>query len=385
MISLKPDFQLRERGTSVKTEIRAGVTTFMAMAYIIFANPAILQAAGISFGGAVVSTCFVAGVLCILMGFLTNYPMCLAAGMGLNAIVAFTLVGTLGLSWQTAMGVVVLEGLIVLALSASKWRGAVMDAIPAPLKHAIAAGIGLFITFIGLQNGNFIKSNPATMLSFEEFTNPVTVLSSIGFVVTAIFMISRVRGALLFGIVATALFGMLPVWPLEHLPGNPAHAGRGSLIPLPREFFHLPDDWSTFFQFNLRAALRWELLPVAFALLMTDFFDTLGSAVAVVSKAGLLDENGRIPKLRRLLIIDSIGAVFGGMAGCSSNTCYVESAAGVTEGGRTGLTAITCGVLFLLAMFFAPFVRVVGGGVEIAPGVIKYPVTAAVLCLSDFS
>lgn len=370
-------FLLTERRTSIKTEVRAGITTFMAMAYIIFANPAILSAAGIPFNAAVVATCFCAGVVTIAMGLLTNYPMCLAAGMGINAVVAYTLVNGMGVSWQTAMGVVVLEGLVVLALSASTVREAIMDAIPAGLKQAIAGGIGLFITFIGLQNGNFIKASPATMLTVEDFRNPVTLLSVIGFLIPAVLVVSRVTGALLIGIVGTAVMGMLPIWTM---PGE----GRGPLLPLPTDFIQWPTDWSTFFQFDLRGALRWELLPVAFALLMTDFFDTLGTAVAITGKAGLLDEDGRIPRLRRLLIVDSLAAVAGGTAGCSSNTCYVESAAGVAEGGRTGLTAVVCGLLFLAALFFVPFVAVVGGGVEVAPGILKNPVTAGSLIIVGF-
>ncbi len=382
MSALSRYFEFQNRGTSLPTEMRAGATIFMAMAYIIFANPAILQAAGVPFDGAVVATCLAAGLLTILMGVATNLPLCMAAGMGLNAIVAFTLVQTMGLSWQTAMGVVVLEGLVVLLLSASALRSAIMDAIPGSLKHAIAAGIGLFITFIGLQNGNFLKAHPATFVTFEEFTHPVTLLSTIGFLITAAFIVAHVKGALLWGILLTAVIGMLPVWPSHAL--NPDAGGRGSLIAIPSDFVQLPQDWSTLFQFNLVAALNWQLIPVAFALLMTDFFDTLGSALAVTTKAGLLDENGRIPKLRRLLVVDSLGAVFGGMAGCSSNTCYVESAAGVSEGGRTGMAAVTCGVLFLAAMFFVPLVQVIGGGIEVAPGVIRNPVTAGSLILVGF-
>lgn len=374
-------FLLSERRTNVKTEVRAGITTFMAMAYIIFANPAILSAAGIPFNAAVVATCFCAGIVTIAMGLVTNYPMCLAAGMGINAVVAYTLVSSMGVSWQTAMGVVVLEGLVILALSASTIREAIMDAIPPALKQAIAGGIGLFITFIGLQNGNFIKVSPATMLTVEDFRNPVTLLSVIGFMIPAVLLVSRVTGALLIGIVGTAVIGMLPIWTV---PGTEAGAGRGSLLAVPTEFVQWPSDWSTFFQFDLRGALRWELLPVAFALLMTDFFDTLGTAVAITGKAGLLDEDGRIPRLRSLLIVDSLAAVAGGTAGCSSNTCYVESAAGVAEGGRTGLTAVVCGGLFLAALFFVPFVAVVGGGVEVAPGVLKNPVTAGSLIIVGF-
>ena len=363
----------------------------MAMAYIIFANPAILADGGVPFGGAVVSTCFAAGAMCILMGLLTNYPMCMAAGMGLNAVVAYTICKMMGQPWQVAMGVVVLEGLVVLFLSATAFRQAALDAIPASLKHAIAAGVGLFITFIGLENGNIIKAHPATLVTFQNFDNPVSLLTAIGLLVTAVLMVRRVRGALLLGIVITALIGMLPIW---HLPagfGTPvasvadlAIARRGALVPLPHQVFELPHDWSTFFHADLRAALSPKLLPVAFAFLMTDFFDTIGTAVAVGAKAGYLDDVGRIPKIRRLLLVDSLGAVAGGAFGCSSNTCYVESAAGASEGGRTGLTAITCGVLFLAAMFFVPLVSVVGGGVQIAPGVVRNPVTAAALILVGF-
>jgi len=370
-------FEINKRNTSWKTEARAGITIFMAMAYIIFANPAILQAAGVPFQGAVISTCIAAGIMSIMMGLLTNYPLCMAAGMGLNAVVAFTLVKAMGLTWQTAMGVVVLEGLVVLLLSASALRSAVMDAIPTSLKHAIAGAIGLFITFIGLQNGNFIKSHPATMLTFEDFTNPVTLLSSIGFLLSATLIAAKIRGALLLGIVGTAIIGMLPVWPTET-------DGRGSLIGIPTTLVQWPRDWSTFFQFDLTGALKWQLIPVAFALLMTDFFDTLGSALAVVTKADLLDEDGRIPRLKRLLVVDSVGAVLGGVAGCSSNTSYVESAAGVSEGGRTGFAAIVCGILFLGSIFLVPLVAVVGGGVEVAPGTFKNPVTAGSLILVGF-
>lgn len=384
-------FQIRSRSSTIGTEVRAGITTFMAMAYIIFANPAILQEGGVPFNAAVVATCLAAGLMCILMGLITNYPLCMAAGMGLNAMVAYTLCKVMGQTWQTAMGVVVLEGLVVLFLSATTFRQAVLDAIPGSLKHAIAAGVGLFITFIGMQNGDLLKSHPATMITFEEFTNPVAILTIIGLMLTAIMLVLRIRGALLLGILISAVVGMLPIW---HLPagfGSPtataaelAATRRGALIAFPHHIFAVPRDWSTFFRADLRAALSPRLLPFAFAFLMTDFFDTLGSAVAVGAKARFLDQTGRIPRIRPLLIVDSLGAVAGGAFGCSSNTCYIESAAGAAEGGRTGLTAVTCGLLFIAAMFFVPLVSVVGGGIQIAPGVIKNPVTSPALILVGF-
>lgn len=362
----------------------------MAMAYIIFTNPAILQNGGVPFSGAVVATCMAAGILCILMGLVTNYPMCMAAGMGLNAVVAFTICKVLGQSWQTAMGVIVLEGIVVLLLSATAFRQAVLDAIPGSLKHAIAAGVGLFITFIGLQDGNFLKSHPATLVTFEDFTNPVTGLSVIGLLITAVLLALRIRGSLLLGIAATAIIGMLPIWHLHPGYGAPGPGTEelgtrwGALIPLPHQVFEVPRDWSTFFHADVRGALSFKLLPVAFAIMMTDFFDTIGTSLAVGAKAQYLDANGRIPRIRQLLLVDSFGAVLGGAFGCSSNTCYIESAAGAAEGGRTGLTAITCGLLFLASLFFVPLVSVVGGGIQIAPGVVRTPVTAPALILVGF-
>lgn len=390
--NLRAMFHLAERKTTVGTEIRAGITSFMAMAYIIFTNPAILAAANVPFTGAIVATCFAAGIITILMGLVTNYPMCLAAGMGLNAVVAFTIVLGHGQTWQTAMGVIVLEGLIILILSATALRQSLMDAIPRSLKHAIAMGIGLFITFIGLQEGGLITSHPATLVTFGNFTHPVALLSLLGLIVTGVLVIKRVRGALLIGIIATALLGMLPIWHLPAGVGSSTDVAAGaaktarwaSLLPTPTHIFDLPRDFSTFFAFDLPGAMKLVLLPIVFACLMTDFFDTMGTAIAVGAKAGYLDPEGRIPRIRRLLVVDSLGAITGGAFGCSSNTCYIESTAGVAEGGRTGLTAIICGALFLLAAFFTPLIAVIGGGVEIAPKVVRHPVTAAALIIIGF-
>jgi adenine/guanine/hypoxanthine permease len=385
-------FELRERDTSVGTEVRAGLTTFMAMAYIVFTNPAILANAGVPFPGAVVATCLTAGLVTILMGLVTNYPMCLAAGMGLNAVVAFTVVIGMKQTWQVAMGIVVLEGLVVLVLSATAFRESVMDAIPQSLKHAIAVGIGLFISFIGLQEANLLAPHPATLVTYGSFTHPVAVLGIAGVIITGVLVCLRVRGALLLGILATAVLGMIPMWHLPAGVGTPVEVKAGAaaslrwaaLVPLPGVLLQVPTDWSTFFKFDLRGALSPALLPLAFVFLMTDFFDTMGTAIAIGAKAGYLDANGRIPRIRRLLVVDSLGAILGGAFGCSSNTCYVESSAGVAEGGRTGLTSIICGTLFLLAMFFTPVIAVVGGGVEIAPNVVRHPVTAAALIIVGF-
>jgi adenine/guanine/hypoxanthine permease len=385
-------FQLTQRGTTAGTEIRAGIVSFMAMAYIVFANPAILSAAGVPFAGAVVATCVAAGLMTILMGVATNYPMCLAAGMGLNGVVAFGIVKGMGLPWQTAMGVVVLEGLIVLALSATRLRQAVMDAIPLPLKSAIAVGIGIFITFIGFQQGGLVARHPATLVTIADLTTPVPLLSLFGLVVTGALVIRRIRGALLIGIVATAVLGMLPIWHMPAGVGTPAQvagaaakvARWGALVPPPAAVFQMPADWSTFFAFDLKGAFTLQLLPVVFAFFMTDFFDTMGTAIAVGAKAGYLDREGRIPRIRQLLIVDSLAAIVGGAFGSSSNTCYIESSAGVGEGGRTGLTAVTCGLCFLFAVFLTPLIGVVGGGVMVGPDTVLHPVTAAALIIVGF-
>jgi len=388
-------FRLRENRSTMGTEIRAGVTTFMAMAYIIFTNPAILSAGKVPFAGAVVATCFAAGLVTIMMGFATNYPMCLAAGMGLNAVVAFNIVLGMGYTWQVAMGVVVLEGLTVLVLSTMAIRRAVMDAIPNPLKHAIAVAIGIFITFIGLQEGNLLSVNSATMVTFGDFAHPVALLAILGLLITGWMVVRGVRGAILLGICITAVLGMFPIW---HLPAGVGTAGEilagigkearwAPLIPLPTKIMQIPvgkESWSTFFAFDLKGAITLQLLPVTFAFFMTDFFDTMGTAIGVGAKAGYLDAQGRIPRIRPLLIVDSLGAVIGGAFGCSSNTCYIESTAGVAEGGRTGLTAVVCGLLFLLAVLFTPLIAVVGGGVQVAPMTVRHPVTAAALIIVGF-
>lgn len=385
-------FRLREHGTTVTTEMRAGLTTFMAMAYIIFTNPAILHKAGVPFDGAILATCLAAGLITILMGLATNYPMCLAAGMGLNAVLSFDIVLGMGYSWQTGMGVVVLEGLAVLALTATRLREVIMEVIPRALKSAIAVGIGMLISFIGLQEGGIVVPHPATMVTVGDFTHPVTLLAAAGLVITGALLIMRVKGALLLGIVLTALLGMLPVWHLPAGVGTPAQVASGAaeaarwgaLVPPPQGIVAVPRDFGTLFQFDLGSALTLKLLPVAFAFFMTDFFDTMGTAIAVGSKAGYLDAEGRIPRIRPLLLVDSLGAVVGGAFGCSSNTCYIESSAGVSEGGRTGLTAVVCGFLFLAAMFLLPLVVVVGGGVQLAPDVVRHPVTAAALVVVGF-
>ena len=371
-------FKLKERNTNVRTEIIAGITTFMTMAYIIFVNPAILSqggATGIPFEAAVVATCLGAGLMSMLMGLITNTPFALASGMGINAIVVFTIIFGLGLSWQQAMGIVVLEGIIVTIMVLTGLRSMIMRAIPMGLKYSIGVGIGLFIAFIGAQEGGFVDIDPVTAVRLGNFTSPITLLALFGLVVTIVLLAYRIKGAILIGIVATTILGM---------------ATR--IIALPTRVIAIPNaaSFSTFFQADIVGAL-WSrgmvniaAIIMIFALFMSDFFDTMGTVIGVGEEAKLLDEKGNLPGLKRVLLIDSVAAIVGGLFGASSITTYIESASGVSEGGRTGLMPTTTGILFILSIFFAPLIAVVGGGVQIAEGVFKYPVTAAALIVVGF-
>jgi len=371
-------FKISERNTTVRREIVAGITTFMTMAYIIFVNPAILSsggATGIPFEAAVVATCLGAGIMSIAMGLISNTPFALASGMGINAVVTFTIILGLGLSWQQAMGIIVIEGIFVLIMVLTKLRIILMNAIPMELKYAIGVGIGLFIAFIGTQEAGFVAIDPVTAVKLGDFTANYTLLAAFGLVLTIILVAFKVRGAILIGIAGTTAAGMI-----------------FKIIPLPARVVSVPTagSFSTFFRADIPGAV-WSngMLNIAaiimiFALFMTDFFDTMGTVIGVGEEAGLLDKNGNLPSLKRVLLIDSGAAVVGGLFGCSSITTYIESASGVSEGGRTGIMPTTTGVLFLLSIFFAPLIAVVGGGVQTPEGVYKYPVTAPALIVVGF-
>lgn len=358
-------FKLKENGTNARTEIMAGFVTFMTMAYIIFVNPGILKDAGIDPSAATVATCLAAGLATLIMGFLSNYPFALAAGMGLNGFLVYSLVLTEKVPWQVAMGVVVLEGIIVTVLVLTNIREMIMSAIPMNLKRAIGVGIGLFIAFIGLKNAGFVVANPATMVTYGAFTR-ATLIAAVGLILTAILMVARVRGSILIGIVATTVVA----WLSDVLLGVPVDQ---ALVHLPKlsAIAQIPKaaQFSTMFRFDLGGVFKAGLYTAVFSFLITDFFDTMGTVVAVGGEAGQLDKNGRLPRLRSVLLADSIGAMIGGAFGCSSNTTYIESASGVAEGGRTGLTAVVVGLLFLLATFFYPLVGVVPA-IATAPALI---------------
>jgi AGZA family xanthine/uracil permease-like MFS transporter len=338
-------FKLQANKTTVSREVTAGVVTFMAMAYIIFVNPGILaEAMGKElFPAIMVATCVAAGITTICMGLFTNYPLALASGMGLNAVLAYGVIISMKQPWQVAMGVIFVEGIIVTILVLTNVREWVMDAIPMDLKRAIGVGIGLFIALIGLKNAGIVVANQTTLVSFGKI-NPQNIIALIGLVVTVILMAKRVKGSILIGILVATFIAIAT--------GQVAFP-KSIVSGIQPEFF------GTFFQLDIVGALKAGLLMTIFAFLITDFFDTMGTVVAVGEEAGYVTKEGKVPELKKVLLVDSLAAVTGGLCGCSSVTTYIESAAGVGEGGRTGLTSVVTGILFLLAIFFSPLVGIV--------------------------
>ncbi|HKZ27386.1 MAG TPA: NCS2 family permease, partial [Rubrobacteraceae bacterium] len=369
-------FKFSERGTNLRTEVVAGLTTFMTMAYIVFVNPAILgtEGTGLSVPGVFFATCIAAAAASIAMGLVANFPVALASGLGLNAVVAFTLILGQQLPWQTAMAAVIIEGLLVTILVLTNLREAVMNAIPLGLKFAIAVGIGLFIAFIGLKNAGIVAPDPVTYLRLGEFTRGPVLLAAFGLALTIALVARGLRGGLIIGILVTGLAGTI-----------------FGIVPLPDGVVSFSFDTSTIGGgvLALPDALRLSLVPIIFALFMTDFFDTMGTVIAVGQEGKLLDEEGRLPGLKRILLVDSLAAVGGGAAGASSVTSYIESGSGVAEGGRTGMTSVVVGILFLLALPFSPLISVIGGSVPIpnpegGQDILVSPVTAPALIVVGF-
>ena len=369
-------FRFSERGTNLRTEVVAGLTTFMTMAYIVFVNPSILgtEGTGLSVSGVFFATCVAAAAASIAMGLVANFPVALAPGLGLNAVVAFALILGQQLPWQTAMAVVIVEGLLVTILVLTNLREAVMNAIPLSLKFAIAVGIGLFIAFIGLKNAGMVTADPVTYLRLGDFTQGPVLLAIFGLALTLALVARGFRGGIIVGILLTGAIGMV-----------------FGIVPLPSGVVDFRFDTSTIGGgvLALPDALRLSLVPIIFALFMTDFFDTMGTVIAVGQEGKLLDEEGRPPGLRRILLVDSLAAVGGGATGASSVTSYIESGSGVAEGGRTGLKSVVVGVLFLLALPFSPLISVIGGSVPIpnpegGQDILVSPVTAPALIVVGF-
>jgi AGZA family xanthine/uracil permease-like MFS transporter len=362
---LERTFGLRERGTTVGTEILAGVTTFMVMAYIIFVNPAILsfasvpalQPQGVPFAPTLAATCLVAALTTAAMGLFTNYPLALAPGMGLNAVVAFQLIAGYKLPWPAAMGVVFLEGVAITVLVLSGFREAVMNAIPLSQKQAISVGIGLFILFIGLVNGGIVKPGAGIPVTLGPLTSAPVAVAVAGLAVTVLLLALRVRSALLVGIVLTTVVAIA----VNRIGGGTVWTLPGVAV-VPSRIVAWPDFSTLGAGLNVEVFVRLGVLTALlaiFSIMLSDFFDTMGTVVGIAAEAGWLDRDGRLPGLNRVLLVDSLAAVVGGAASASSATTYVESAAGVTAGGRTGLTALVVAVGFALALFFAPVAGVV--------------------------
>ncbi|WP_158891580.1 MULTISPECIES: NCS2 family permease [unclassified Pseudomonas] len=330
-------FQLKAHNTSVRTELLAGVTTFLAMAYILFVNPSILGATGMDKGAIFVATCLAAAIGSALMGLIANYPIALAPGMGLNAFFTYTVVLHLGHTWQVALGAVFLSALMFFLLSIFRIREWIINSIPLPLRSGIAAGIGLFLALIALQTAGIVVGNPATLVGLGDLSKPGPLLAILGFFLIIVLEARKVTGAVLIGIlVVTVIAIALGV------------SAFGGLVSMP------PSLAPTFLQLDIRGALDVGLISVIFAFLFVDLFDNSGTLIGVAKRAGLMGKDGHLPKMGRALIADSSAAMFGSLLGTSTTTSYIESAAGVSAGGRTGLTAVVVAVLFLLALFFAP-------------------------------
>jgi adenine/guanine/hypoxanthine permease len=330
-------FKLSENNTTIRTELAAGLTTFLTMAYIIFVNPQILSEAGVPFSGALFATCLSAAVGSLMMGLLANYPFALAPGMGLNAYFAYTVVKTMGYDWRVALGAVFISGVAFLILTLARIRAMIVDAIPMTMKTSVAAGIGLFIAFIGLKNAGVIAASPATFVTLGHVTSKPALLALGGLIVTAALMARGYRTAIIIGVFLVTAVAILL---------NLSKAPAGAL--------QTPDVSSTFMKLDLGGALRLGAFDVIFIFLFVDLFDTIGSLMGLGRQAGYLTPDGKMPRVNRALFADAIATITGSIFGTSTVVTYIESATGVSEGGRTGLTAVTVAALFVLAMFFAP-------------------------------
>lgn len=343
-------FKLEENGTNVKTEILAGITTFLAMAYILAVNPSILHDAGMPKSGVFFATAISSGLVSILMGVLANYPVALSSGMGVNALFTYTIVAKMGLSWRGALACVLVSGIIFVLITVTNIRKMIINAIPSQLKLAIGAGIGFFVAFVGLKNAGIIVTSPATLVSLGSFTKPSVLLALIGIIITLVLVVRNVPAGVFVGLVITAIIGVimnaLGFADMPQFTGVASTSFDVSLVGQALngfgELFSHPQCWLAIF-----------------SLLFVDFFDTAGTLVAVAGKTKLMDENGELKNVERALLADSIGTCFGALMGTSTVTSFVESASGVGVGGRTGLTACVTGVLFLLASFLSPLLSIV--------------------------
>jgi AGZA family xanthine/uracil permease-like MFS transporter len=355
-------FKLKENTTTIPQEMIGGLTTFMTMAYIVFVQPAVLSAAGMDFGAVMIATCLSSAVATFLMAFLANYPIALAPAMGHNFFFVYTICLAMGVPWQTALGANFISGVAFIILSIFGLREMLINAIPSSLKHAIAVGIGLFIALIGFQWAGLVIYKPGTILGFGDLHSPPVLLAVFGLVFIVILYTFKVKGSIIIGIIATAIVGMVA--------GIVKYQG---ILSTP------PSIAPTFLKLDIKAALTLSLVPTIFILFFLDLFDTVGTLIGVSEQAGFI-KDGRLPRAKKALLSDAIGTIFGTIMGTSTVTSYIESSTGVASGARTGLANLTTGMLFLIALFFYPLVKMIGGGYAIEGGVL-YPVTAPALII----
>lgn len=359
---LETRFQLTANGTNVRTEVAAGITTFLTMAYIIFVNPGMLSSAipGMPFQAVMIATIVSAIFATLIMAFYANYPFALAPGMGINAYFTYSVVIGMGLSWQTALGAVFISGILFLILSVTPVRETIINALPMSLKSAIAAGIGLFLAFIGLSNGGLVVANPDTLVALGDLSEPGTLVAAIGLLITGALVAMKVRGAILLGILGTAVVGMV-----------------AGVTPMPKGVFSLPTfgDWAPVLgQLDIGAALGLGLLEIIFAFLFVDLFDTLGTLVGVSRQGGFLDASGKLPRASKALLSDAVGTIGGAVFGTPTVTTYAESAAGVAAGGRTGLVGVVVSIGFFLSLFFTPIIETIAmAGTAVATSPVTAP------------
>jgi AGZA family xanthine/uracil permease-like MFS transporter len=336
-------FKLTENHTTVRQELLGGATTFMTMAYIVVVNPQILAQAGMPPEGVVFATCISAAVATLVMGLYSNYPIALAPGMSLNAYFTYSVCIGMHIPWRTALGVVFFSGVLFVLLTVTRVREQIVDGIPDCLKHSTAAGIGLFIAFVGMRNAKLVVANPATFVSIGNFSDPAVQAACFGIVLTLILMARRINGAILLGILGTTLFGIvrgIASWP-------------SGLVAMPRP-------WSTLLQLDFRGAMHLGLLEIIFAFLFVDLFDNVGTLVGVCEQGGFI-KHGKIPRVGRVLLADGVGTMFGALTGTSTVTSYIESAAGIAAGARTGLSNVFVAALFVVALLFSPLATAIPG------------------------
>src|SRR6266550_1447662 len=360
---LERAFRLSDSGTTIRIEVLAGLTTFMTMSYIIFVQPAVLSTTGMDFQAVLAATCIISAIGCFLMAFLANYPIAVAPAMGHNFFFAFTVVGAMHYTWQVALGAVFISGVVFLIMSIWGVREALVQAVPDSLKRGIAVGIGLLITLVGLEWSGFLASNPATLVALGDLHHPAVWMSGAGILVTAVLLVRRSRGAILAGILTSTLLGLgLGVVRFHGIFSAPP-----SIAPIA-------------FKLDILGALKLGAVPVIFIFFFLDLFDSIGSLIGIAEQGGFM-RNGELPRARQALLADAIGTSISGLLGNSTVVTYIESAAGVAEGGKTGLTSVVTGLLMLSGLFLAPLAQMIGEGYKNPAGMTLYPTVAPALII----